>query len=100
MKTFNTLISPTNYFSFLLLLLLLGFNASNLHAQETRTFNLTLLKSLYPDHVRGDKDFGGNGPSVNTTVRLRISSDKRRLEAVIYFKAKETRSNWTEGKKT
>lgn len=99
MKTFNTFNCPSPRLLFIAIVVFLGLPLTNIEAQETRTFNLTLLKSLYPDHVRGDRDFGGNGPSVNTTVRLRISSDKRRLEAVIYFKAKETRSNWTEGKK-
>lgn len=98
MKTLYVLVNRNYLFSFFFLLL--SFSTSCLYANEVRTINLSLIKSLYPDHIHGDRDFGGNGPSVNTTIRLQISSDKKKLQAVISFKARETRSNWTEAKKT
>jgi len=86
--------------TFCLLLVLAFLLPFSMHATEIKNINLSAQVRLFPDHVGGDRDFGGNGPNVNTNVRLKISRDKRKLEAVIYFQAKETKSDWTEGKKT
>ncbi|HMO34043.1 MAG TPA: hypothetical protein PKE07_13700 [Lacibacter sp.] len=43
----------------------------------------------------GDKDFHGNGPQIRVTCQLRISADRKQLQAVVYMQAKETRDNWT-----
>jgi len=43
--------------------------------------------------VRGDREFGGNGPHVSSTVELRISSDRRSIVADIRFRAVETKGD-------
>lgn len=43
----------------------------------------------------GDRDFGGNGPQIKITCQLMISADRKKLQAVVYMQAKETRDNWT-----
>lgn len=63
-----------------------------------KTFTPRAITRLSPKHVGGDREFGGHGPDVNTNVRLRISSDKKRVEAVIYLHAKETQRDWTEAR--
>lgn len=45
--------------------------------------------------VRGDREFGGNGPNVLSRVRLEVSRDRRSIVAKIYFKASETKSDWS-----
>ena len=45
--------------------------------------------------TRGDREFGGNGPIVTCEVKLRVSTDSTRLIADIYFKAEETKADWT-----
>lgn len=46
----------------------------------------------------GDREFDGNGPNITTTVNVRISDDGRKLLATVYFKAKETKADWSETK--
>ena len=45
--------------------------------------------------TRGDREFGGNGPDIICRTDLRVSRDRRSIEAVIYFKAAETKSDWS-----
>lgn len=47
-----------------------------------------------PPHVAGDADFSGNGPSVYVKVKFSIRDNM--LVYSIYYKAKETKSDWTE----
>lgn len=55
------------------------------------------INGLCPfNRVAGDGDFGGHGPHVTGDVTLRITSDGRRVEAVINFNARETQSDWSE----
>src|SRR5690606_32762396 len=50
--------------------------------------------AFMPPHVAGDAEFDGNGPSVNVKVRFTVNDNK--LLYSVYFKAKETKSDWTE----
>lgn len=45
--------------------------------------------------TRGDREYDGNGPIVTCEVKLRVTSDSMRLIADIYFKAEETKADWT-----
>jgi hypothetical protein len=47
-----------------------------------------------PPHVGGDAEFSGNGPSVYVKVRFSIRDNS--LVYSMYFKARETKSDWTE----
>ena len=47
-----------------------------------------------PPHVAGDAEFNGNGPSVYVKVKFSISNNS--VVYSVYFKAKETKSDWTE----
>lgn len=49
--------------------------------------------SYTPPHTRGDREFDGNGPDITTRVRLINRRD--RVDAEIFFEAKETKSDWT-----
>jgi len=40
--------------------------------------------------VKGDREFGGNGPQITTKVQLQISEDRRSIKAKIFFRAVET----------
>ncbi len=44
----------------------------------------------------GDREFDGNGPIIDCKVTLRVSKNKRAIMADITFKAKETKSDWSE----
>jgi hypothetical protein len=46
-----------------------------------------------PPHTRGDKEFDGHGPSVNARVDLLIRPQS--IDARVYMKAQETKSDWT-----
>ncbi len=50
--------------------------------------------------VRGDRDFGGNGPRIQSTVRLQLNEGKTRLHAVIDFNARETGGDRSETRGT
>lgn len=47
-----------------------------------------------PPHVAGDAEFDGHGPSVYVKVKFSIRDNM--LVYSLYFKAKETKSDWTE----
>lgn len=46
--------------------------------------------------VTGDREFGGNGPKIVTTVNVSISEDRRKLKAKVFFHAKETKGDGSE----
>lgn len=50
--------------------------------------------------LRGDREFGGNGPNIKCEVKLRIGDAGTALYADIYFWAQETKQDWstTEGR--
>lgn len=50
--------------------------------------------TFMPPHVAGDAEFDGNGPNVNVKVKFTVSDNT--LLYSIYYKAKETKSDWTE----
>ena len=50
--------------------------------------------TFMPPHVAGDAEFDGHGPSVY--VKLKFSIRDNQLVYSVYFKAKETKSDWTE----
>jgi hypothetical protein len=50
-------------------------------------------KPLVPTRkIRGDREFGG-GPQVNTRVELKISKNRRRIEAHVWFRAEERKDD-------
>ncbi len=53
-----------------------------------------------PPHIQGDRDFGGNGPHTTCKVSIKLSADRKRIIAVVYMKARETKSDWTTGEGT
>lgn len=56
-----------------------------------------IQKPLVPNELLGgDREFGGNGPRVDSSVTLAISGDQRSIVAKIRFHAKETKSDWSE----
>lgn len=59
------------------------------------------LRNLVPQPLmKGDREFGGNGPDVECTVTLKLSSDRRKVLADVWFKAKETQADWTTTEQT
>ncbi len=74
------------------------FFAMNLVGQTQKiVFQPKSIMRLAPDHVAGDREFGGNGPDVEARVKIFIDeNDRSKIVAHLYLKAKETRSNWTE----
>ncbi|MEZ4884075.1 MAG: PLAT/LH2 domain-containing protein [Chitinophagales bacterium] len=70
------------------------------YIERIETFTPYAIPHLCPKHVGGDREFGGNGPNVNAFARLQLSNDKKRVEAVLYLHAKETKSDWTEARQT
>lgn len=48
---------------------------------------------FYPDHIRGDADFHGNGPRINAFVRLYVHPTG--VFADLDMNAAETKSDWT-----
>lgn len=60
--------------------------------REEHSFTPSAI-TFIPPHTGGDKDFGGNGPNVNASVRIYIEGNN--VKAEIYMKAKETKSDWT-----
>jgi hypothetical protein len=72
-------------------------NVSSAPVAGTYTYNINPVTGLCPSQlIAGDREFGGHGPRVTGAVKLRISPDGSRLQAVIDFDAKETASNWSE----
>ena len=49
--------------------------------------------TFVPPHVKGDREFDGNGPNVNVAVELKNLGS--RVEAVISMSARETKDDWT-----
>ncbi len=60
----------------------------------TKTVQLRDTPKFIPAHVRGDKDFKGHGPRVNSTVRLRVKNGNQ-LWATVWMRAKETKRDYT-----
>ncbi|HET6585907.1 MAG TPA: hypothetical protein VFG69_20765 [Nannocystaceae bacterium] len=69
-------------------------------APSTRDVTLTdIVEQLVPTRLlKGDREFGGHGPAITTTVNVGIVEDGRKLEARVYFKARETQNDWSETK--
>lgn len=69
---------------------------------DDRTVTLSNIETpLVPMRkTQGDREFGGNGPDITCRTDLRISADRRSIEAVIYFKARETKSDWSTTEET
>lgn len=69
---------------------------------ETVTVNLEdFTEWLCPNKLlRGDREFGGNGPKVKSEVTLRIGDNGSSLYADFYLWAQETKHDWstTEGR--
>jgi len=78
--------------------------ASNAGAAPSYTTSVTLRnidEQLVPTElVRGDREFGGNGPRIKSNVTLSVTGDKRRILATVYFNARETKSDWSETRGT
>ncbi|MDX2283382.1 MAG: hypothetical protein NW241_04435 [Bacteroidia bacterium] len=51
-----------------------------------------------PRHTNGDREYNGNGPDVHATVTLVNQGD--RVEARVYMRASETKSDWTRASET
>lgn len=49
---------------------------------------------LVPPHVRGDKEFDGNGPRIQISTRLYIS-ERNKIRARIWMRFTETKADWT-----
>lgn len=54
--------------------------------------------SFIPPHTNGDREYNGNGP--NISCRVRIINRRTQVDAEIYMRARETKSDWTEAKGT
>lgn len=63
---------------------------------STFSSTVTPAQQLYyePPHVRGDKEFDGNGPYVTLVTRLQITGTGL-VSAVVDASFQETRSDWT-----
>lgn len=48
-----------------------------------------------PPRTAGDAEFDGNGPDIKISCQLMIHSDRTKIIAVVYMKAKETVADWT-----
>lgn len=78
-----------------------NFSSRNTISSKIITVTPKVLMDLCPHaQVGGDYDFGGNGPRIKGKVELLLSNDKRKIQAVIKFNAKETKSDWSEVKGT
>lgn len=59
--------------------------------RETRAFRPQSIGSFCPTVViQGDREFGGNGPRMHSSISLQISPDGQHLEAVVDLHAFET----------
>ena len=71
-------------------------NTIHLHIYpDEETVPLKSITQRCPSKTRGDGDFDGNGPFIDATVRLIISDNGRRIEAVTKLKLTENKSDWT-----
>ncbi|PRQ09871.1 hypothetical protein [Enhygromyxa salina] len=64
-------------------------------APSSAEIELTDIETpLVPTAVlRGDREFGGNGPDIISSVKLELSGDRRSIIAKVYFKATETKGD-------
>lgn len=60
-----------------------------------RTIRVSPTPKFIPQHVAGDRDFGGHGPRVNVSASIAIRNT-REIWATISMNARETQSDWTE----
>lgn len=61
------------------------------HLEEE--FQIDPIENICPNRNGGDKEFDGNGPSVKISATLEVRGNS--LVAVINFRAKETKSDYT-----
>lgn len=69
--------------------------------QESTPVCLTKIESIpsgtpityIPRHTRGDREFAGHGPKINSTVKLLIDGSK--IKVRLSMKAQETKKDWT-----
>lgn len=71
---------------------------SEAQAATTTTVKLRDIdEQLVPSKlVRGDREFGGNGPRIRSSVTLSVTADKKKILATVDFHAVETKSDWSE----
>lgn len=94
----------TNKFSATALLTLLSastiiyssfVNSASAAPRQIKISNIS--EQLAPSRLlRGDREFDGHGPAVNSSVKLRIGDGGQALYADIYIHAKETKKDWSE----
>ncbi len=51
---------------------------------------------LCPQHIGGDREYGGHGPEVYVNVTLRRNSSRDKMELYTYMHQIETRADWSE----
>jgi hypothetical protein len=73
---------------------LLAFSTASQAQAEVISPTIRDSITFAPPHVAGDAEFNGNGPSVYVKVKFSIRDNQ--LVYSVYFKAKETKSDWTE----
>ncbi len=73
---------------------LLSFNIASQANAEVISPALRDSVTHLPPHVAGDAEFDGNGPSIYAKVKFSIRDNT--VVYSVYFKAKETKSDWTE----
>lgn len=63
-------------------------------AGQTIEVQPNAIDNLVPmKKTKGDREFGGNGPKVYMNVKLQLSTDRRGVDAVVRFKAEETKGD-------
>ena len=67
-------------------------STSSTSTGSARTENII---TYMPPHTRGDKDFYGHGPKVDTSVRLIRKPDGSGVTVRLHMKARETKKDWT-----
>ncbi|KIC95464.1 RICIN domain-containing protein [Flavihumibacter solisilvae] len=72
-----------------------GSNTLDANPSGERSISLEPVLKLFPDHVKGDRDFKGNGPNVTATVRIRISNDQKHILGEFNCSFAETVGDWT-----
>jgi hypothetical protein len=69
------------------------------NCEEQRHVQQMTEYTFIPRHTSGgDRDFGGNGPSVNCVVEYLVNANS--IDVKVYMKARETKSNWTTAEQT
>ena len=77
----------------------ISFHSTGVQAEGIKeTLYPSPVLRICPRKVGGDREFGGNGPDINASARLRISNDRRALYLQAKLDAKETKSNWSHAK--